>query len=235
MTLLKITEMSEPPGPPPSFSVGLTREFIVAASVCEVWLRVTGARYLTGHAVFEQAGEVAKVVAAATAAGVPRGDVHLAEVSIDSRSRIVTTTTEATYVLRIDLREFSLLADLLTAATGPKTCELARTVWRFEEDAARVDGWVAEVLRDVRRRAGAMAAAAGVTLGPVLEITHHHGEAGGHADGSQADSMMLGDFDEAPARRRRVADSLPGPVERERTVAVTAGMRFGIGGEIDAA
>ena len=228
-----LADLPLPHDPPPSFTVELRREFSQTADRCEIWLEVRGSRFFTGHAALEQAEEVRKVVSAVTAQGVPRDAVRLADVRVDSKTGVFTTSSEAAYTLRVELADLSKLADLLTAVTAPKTCRALRTEFRFAEDEAVADAWVAEALRDCRRRAEALAAAAGVTLGPVREITHDvarerirsNQPAGGWDD----DLAGASGFTVTQSDLRRSAELLPGPVVRERRVEVVAGLRFEIG------
>ena len=220
--------------PPPSFLVEIEREFSQTADRCEVRLRVEGSRYVTGHAALEQAEEVRKVVAAVVAAGVPRDAVALTDVSVKGRTGVLTTATSAAYTLRVEVRDLAKLADLLTTVTGPKTCRLVGTEYRFDDDPGTFDGWLAEVMAAVRGRAAALAAAAGVTLGPVREVSHRVRPWASREGGYPMPDSVAGDDDLVGfGVRRRVAEDLPGPVVRERTVKIEAGLRFEIGPPVD--
>ncbi|QDT16951.1 SIMPL domain-containing protein [Alienimonas californiensis] len=217
-----------PHEPRPSFTVDLTREFKQIADRCDVWLSVRGSTLLTGHAALEQAEEVRKVVEAILKLGVPREAVHLADVSIDSKSGVFTRSTEAAYALRVEVTDLARLADLLTAVTAPKTCRLVRIDYRFSDDEAVADEWIAQTIGDCVRRAKAVAAAAGVTLGTLREVTH---EVIRPRPSSYSSDSRLGGFDDdlIGTRLTETADSLPGPVVRERRVRVDAGLRYEIG------
>ena len=222
-----------PQKPTPTLTAEVSKRFVQRADRAEVWLTVSGSRFVTGHAALKQAEEVAAVVAAAESAGVPKSDVHLADASVNSKSGVITTVTAATYTLRIDLADLSKLADLLTAATAPKGCELTDVVYRFDEDPAVRDGWLGEVVAAARRRAGVLAGAAGVAVGDVQSVFHSIIT----LRPEEAPDMDLDQMEGGRGRRRLLygsrrdapeptpADLLPGAVERERAVVVTAGLR----------
>ena len=225
------------PARPATFVVDVEREYVETADRCDLWLLVRGSTFFSGHAALTQAEEVAKVVAAVVGAGVPREAVRLADVAVDAKAGVLTRSTSASYTLRVELNDLALLADVLTAATGPKTCTLIRREFRFSEDAAATDRWLAEVLADARRRAAALAAAAGVTVGPVTEITHRVTRTGADprsrevAAAGAGDDDLIGDY----TVTRGLREYLPSPVVRERRVTVEAGLRAVIGPPADAA
>ena len=222
------------------FVADATRDVTQPADRCELLLRVKGSTFVTGHAAFEQAAEVAKVVAAVTAAGVPRDRVTLAEVTVESRDRVIATVTKADYLLRVEVRDLAALPDVMAAATGPKSCALVGTAYGFPDDAGAVDGHLAGAVAAARRRADVLAAAAGVAVGPLLGIEYEV-----TADRPADPRVSPDDFDmplaggalgtKAPRRKaRRIGDDLPGPVDQERRLRIVARLRYAIGPPVDA-
>lgn len=149
---------------PDVIEVVVTHEEELAASHAFLQVSVRGASLVTGDAALSKAREVATLVSALEAVGVPQKDIRIEDIRAEVTSGLLTKSSSATYGLNVRCDRLEGLADVLGAITSQKNATLGFIEWGYPEDAERRTGWLVACAQTANARAKALAEALGVKL-----------------------------------------------------------------------
>ena len=186
----------------------------VPASGATLMLSIQSSRLFTGNAALTEAAEVRKLVDALAVAAVGPKDVELANVHVDVNKGMFTTSSSATYTLRIKCTDAARLPAVLDAIAQQKHCTLSNVDWNFDGVTARRAEWLAICAERAKTKADAIARAVGCELTGLERITeegaervaHEHAVPGAmlRARASTSVASELGGLELAPTRSVKV-------------------------------
>lgn len=117
----------------------------------DVHVVLTGDRFFSGRAAFEEAEELRKLAAAVEKLGVATSALSLEGVTTDVSTGLFSRSSSVTYRVRLRLENLELLPSVLDAIVDAKKATLSHLDWNY-------DG-ATEECQALLRRAGARAAA----------------------------------------------------------------------------
>ena len=185
----------------------------VEATGADLSVVLSDAKFFSGNAALQQAGEVRKLVEALVASGIAETDLGIASVRVNASKGMLVKSSSATYVLAVRCREPNKVASVIDALATVKNCSLGHVTWRYDVPDSVRQGWLATCVKRARGAADAMAAALGTRITYVYRVAdetygasamrrHQH-------DGYGYDGIELA----APGsamKRMRVEDTLEG-------------------------
>jgi uncharacterized protein YggE len=156
-----------------SATIDVAEEFSgeVPASGAKLHVSIHGSRLFTGKAAFTEAAEVRKLVDALASTGVGAKEVELKNVHVDVSKGVFTTSSSATYDVRIKCSDPARLPSLLDAVAQQKHCVLQTIEWGFDGATALRAEWLALCAERAKAKATAIAAAVGLELAGVERIS----------------------------------------------------------------
>lgn len=168
------------PGEPPPNTVSARGTGTVAATPdqAEMSFGLTIQRNEAKQALEDASGVAAKIADAVKKAGVPAEDIQTRNVSVypqysggDKDTPPKIAGYSANISVRVKIRDIERIGSVIAAATGAGATEVSGPTFTLSEDAPAAAEAIDEAIADARRRAGAMAKAAGKSLGDVLSIS----------------------------------------------------------------
>lgn len=198
----------------------------VEATGADLSIVLADAKFFSGTAALQQAGEVSKLVEALVGSGIAEKDVGIASVRVKASKGVLLKSSSATYVLAVRCRDPNKVAAVIDAVAAVKNSSLGNVTWRYDVPDGVRQGWLATCVKRARGAADAMAAALG------SRITHVHRVAdetyGASASRREVhdggyDMASYGGAPGAMMQRMRVEDALEGmelAPKQERTVKV---------------
>jgi uncharacterized protein YggE len=154
-----------------TFRVSVTHTAEVAADKADLRVTVAGSSLVTGTQALEKAREVALLVQALAAVGVPQSDIHLENVTAGTSTGTLLKSSQATYRLRVRCTDLSRLADVLGAVTAQKNVEMGALQWDYPDDEAMREEWLRLCITRANRKAALIAECLGVRLLGVRSFT----------------------------------------------------------------
>lgn len=143
----------------------------VPASGAKLHVSIHGSRLFTGNATFTEAAEVRKLVDTLAGTGVGAKDVELANVHVDVNKGVFTTSSSATYSVRIKCSDPARLPSVLDAIAQQKHCVLQTIEWSFDGATTLRAEWLAICAERAKAKAAAIAGAVGLKLTGVERIS----------------------------------------------------------------
>ena len=140
----------------------------VDASSARVHVSVKGSSTVFGNAATKQAAEVRSLVVALADAGISEDAIEVTGIRLDTRSGVLGRSL-AEYLLAI-AAETSQLPALLGVVAGQSNLQLRELEWVFDSFEASIDA-TARALAEARRKAEAVAAAAGTEITGITTIS----------------------------------------------------------------
>mgnify|MGYP001210714780 CR=1 FL=1 len=140
----------------------------VEAESARVHLSIKGSSTVFGNAAAKQAAEVRALVGALTALGIGESAIEVTGVRMDSRSGLLSKS-QAEYLLAVAVGLEQLPATLGVLADQPNL-RLTELEWVFDSFEASIEA-TASVLAKARRKADAVAAAAGSSIAGIAMIS----------------------------------------------------------------
>ena len=140
----------------------------VDATAARVHLRIKGESLVFGNAATRQAAEVRALVGALAATGIGEDAVEVTGVRLDSRNGVLARSS-AEYLLAVGAEPAQLPA-LLGVVAGHSGVQLTELEWVFDSFEASIDA-TAAALAKARRKADAVATAAGATITGIATIS----------------------------------------------------------------
>ena len=140
----------------------------VDAVAARLHLRIKGESLVFGNAATRQAAEVRSLVGALAAAGIGEDAIEVTGVRLDSRNGVLARSS-AEYLLAVHAEPGQLPA-LLGVGAGHSGVQLTELEWVFDSFEASIDA-TAAALAKARRKADAVAAAAGATISGISTIS----------------------------------------------------------------
>lgn len=181
----------------------------VAATGADVALTLSEAKFFSGTAALQQAGEVRKLVEALVAVGIAETDVGIASVHVKTSKGMLLKSSSATYGVSVRCREPNKVAAVIDAIAGVKNCTLGHVAWRYEVPDSVRNGWLATCVQKARGAADAMAQALGAHVSYVYRVVDETmgpspltAPRGGYEDMEYGSAPRM--------RMQRVADTLEG-------------------------
>lgn len=165
-----------------------------------IHVMLTADKLFSGHAAFEKAVELRRLVMALTERDVPDTALALTGATLDVSTGLFTRSSSVTYRVRIRIEDPDRLADALDAVAECKQARLTHVEWDYAGTANE------ELLADCAARAAAKAKRLAASLGIALAGVHSV-----HEDD-------LGDEPLAP--RMTTYDAAAGMVSRRRAHSV---------------
>jgi uncharacterized protein YggE len=156
---------------PPTIDVAEEFSGEVPASGAKLHVSIHGSRLFTGNAAFTEAAEVRKLVDALAGTGIGTKDVELANVHVDVNKGVFTTSSSATYSVRIKCSDPARLPSILDAVAQQKHCLLQTIEWSFDGVTTLRAEWLAICAERAKAKAAAIAAAVGLQLAGVERIS----------------------------------------------------------------
>lgn len=153
-----------------------TGRTVAAPDVAEMYFGVT-ARATDAGAALEQASTAAeKIVSAVKSAGVAAEDVQTANVSVyplqDSRGdEVVITGYQASIQVRAKVRDIEKLGAVISAANEAGANEISGPSFMLADDSDARKEAIKLAVEDAKKRAEAMADAAGKSVGAILSVS----------------------------------------------------------------
>lgn len=201
-----------------------TGRVAVEPDVATVRLGVSIIRPTASDAREAAASTMTAILAALTEAGVERRDIRTTLVSLDpvtdysSERGPRVTGYQVTNAVEVTARDLAAAGGLIDAALRAGASSLDGLAFRLEDRTAAEDAARRLAVEDARRRAGALAEAAGIDVGPVLAIVEGHQPAPPFAGGSGGLMAM------------KAAESADTPVEAgSQEIVVSVVVTFAIG------
>lgn len=182
----------------------------VAATGADVSVLLADAKFFSGNAALQQAGEVRKLVEALVAAGVAESDVGIESVRVTAGKGMLLRTSSASYVLAVRCREPNKVSAVIDALAAVKNSSLSNVTWRYDVSDSVRQGWLATCVQRARGSADAMAKALGTQVKGVHRIVDEtYGSPSSRLPGHDDYSYRAGSA--APGMKRmRVEDTLEG-------------------------
>jgi uncharacterized protein YggE len=141
----------------------------VAATAATLTLTVKGSSFITGNTALKKAKEVASLIEALKAAGLPEEKISLEFVRLQQTSGPVLKTSAASYTLRLDCDDLEKLSEILTVVTAAKNIVVDSLDWRYGDIAERKTKWIARALDQANTRAREAADVLGVKIEGVYD------------------------------------------------------------------
>ena len=141
----------------------------VAATAASLIVTVKGSSFITGDAAIKKAKEVAGLVEALGAAGLPEDKISLEYVRLQQTSGPVLKSSAAAYTLKLECEDLEKLSEILTVVTGAKNLVLDSLDWRYGDLAERKTKWIARALDQANTRAREAADVLGVKIEGVYD------------------------------------------------------------------
>ena len=163
-----------PSDSPDTVQVSVRQTKDVSADAADLSVTVRGASLLTGQMALHKAREVAALVADLAGVGVEQDSVYLEGVHADTATGTLVKASGASYRLRVHVAPLEKLADVLGVITSQKNAALNGIAWRYPEDAAEREAWLAACIAEANAKAARIAAALGVRLLGVRLFTENY-------------------------------------------------------------
>jgi len=151
--------------------------------------------------------------------------VTLDGVVAESSRGVLHRSSSATYTLRVHCQDFEKLADVLVAATVPKTAKLMRMRWKFSRDRENEEACLRAALEAATKRAHIVAEVLGVQVNSVHRSTYEIAGLGDETQVIHAEEAMH----YRAARAGPASEVLGMPVEHRKNVRVSVHVEFRIG------
>ncbi len=183
----------------------------VPATGADVSILLADAKFFSGNAALQQAGEVRKLVETLVAAGVAESDVGIESVRVTATKGMLLRSSSATYVLAVRCREPNKVAAVIDALASVKNSGLSNVTWRYDVPDSVRQEWLAICVRRARGAAEAMAKALGTEIKGVHRVVDEtYGSPSSRHDPG-ADFGYRGAGSAFPSTKRaRVEDALEG-------------------------
>jgi len=156
--------MSDADAPPDVVVITARHEESVAADRAELLVTVQGSSLVTGRAALKKAKEVRALVEELERVGVSSREIHLLSVQAAVSSGLLSSSSSATYRLRIRCGDLERLPEILGAVTAAKNAHLDQVVWRFPRSAEQQARWLAAAIAWANVKANAAADALGTRV-----------------------------------------------------------------------
>lgn len=140
----------------------------IEAESARVHLSIKGSSTVFGNAAAKQAAEVRALVGALAAIGIGENDIEVTGVRMESRSGLLGKS-QAEYLLAV-ATGLDLLPTALGVLADQPNLRLTELEWVFDSFEASI-GATAEALKKARRKADAVAAAAGSSIAGIAMIS----------------------------------------------------------------
>ncbi|MCX8007464.1 MAG: SIMPL domain-containing protein [Coriobacteriia bacterium] len=164
--------------PPNTVSARGTGTALGAPDQAEMSFGLTVNRKDARSALADASAAAKKVAAAVKKAGIPADDIQTQNVSVypqyssEGKDRPPTVTGySANISVRVRMRDIEKIGAVITAATDAGATEISGPSFSLSEDAPVAAEAIEKAVSDARRRANAMAEAAGKAVGEVLSIS----------------------------------------------------------------
>jgi uncharacterized protein YggE len=174
-----------------TFHVQVLHTAEVAADKADLRVTVSGTSFVTGTQAFEKAREVASLVQALDAVGVPQSEIHLEGVTANTSAGALLKTSQASYRLRIRCIDLDRLGDILGAITAQKHVDLQELQWGYPDGETMQEDWLHLCIARANRKAALIAKGLGVRLLGVQDFSEHFSgpeESGAH---TLSDTRMM--------------------------------------------
>jgi uncharacterized protein YggE len=195
----------------------------VIADRAEAIVSVSASNYFFGNAAFDKARELAQLASALTELGIPREALSLESAVADVTKGLLSSSTSATYRIRISIRDVNLLPQVIGAIASQKQATLEEIDWRYPEGPEVEARWLAACGTGARTKADALAAALGLRIAGVNRGAEHG--AMNIIDTSSENAPRSAGYGGPPGMRRSMA--APGFVlAHKKTVKVQVTVEF---------
>lgn len=124
-----------------------------------------------GSAMAENNARIAKVIAAAKAAGLAAQDIKTSRINLNQRRQQSASTYFASNQIQIDLRDFARAETVIGTLIDAGANQLSSYQPTVDPDPNRAAKLRADAVVDARQIAEGLASAAGVKLGKIVSIT----------------------------------------------------------------
>ena len=156
---------------PDTISVRVVTEAEVDADSADLTVVVEGSSVFSGSEALKKARELQALIDALKEAGVDEKRVKLRCVEVNSQSFTIIKTSSAKYVVSIKTVAVELLPQVLGTVASHKGAKLSRLTWNYGTLKATRSRLRREALVEAMKQARADAAALGVTVLGIFQLT----------------------------------------------------------------
>lgn len=211
--------MSDSPTRPDLIQIQAEIEDVLEASYADLSVSVRGSNLVFGSAALEKAREVANLVKTLEAAGIPKEQIRLQDVTAEVTSGLLTKSSSATYTLEVRCHRLDGLGDVLGAIATQKNAQLHQIDWGYPVDEERRTAWLVQCARIADARARKLAEALNVKLIGVHRFAEPRARPPEEPPGA-------GSFGMGAPRARRVTADLGFAVSHTKKVTVRADVDY---------
>lgn len=170
-----------------------------------IHLTLTADKLFSGHAAFEKAVELRRLVAALAERDFPESAVALEGAMLDVSTGLFTRSSSVTYRVRIRIDDLERVPDAIDAIAESKQARVSHLEWDYTASVS--DELLAACATRAMAKAKRLASALGVTLGGVHEVRE---ELIGDEPMHPQPLASMAFADHAAMRRRSVGTELVG-------------------------
>jgi uncharacterized protein YggE len=147
-----------------TITVSATAREEVAAHQADLILLIKGASFVRGSAALSKAREVQQLVAELQKLNLPADSFVVEDVRLEVSGGMALKSSAAQYQLRVRRVAVDDVVDVLGVISGAKNVVLNSLEWRYPDDDAMRNGWLAACLRRAMLKAQVCAETLGVRL-----------------------------------------------------------------------
>jgi uncharacterized protein YggE len=125
----------------------------VRAARADLFVTIRGQSFFSGQAALRKAREVRDVVEALARSGLTEERIEVVAVQAEVTSGALSSSSSASYHLRLRLPDLDRFAEMVGAVVGRKNAHLSRVEWQYDDLEAMHDTLLTEALQRVRARA----------------------------------------------------------------------------------